>query len=522
MFSAVETSPPFASVGAYALGCARALLIAFAAVLATIFAASSLAIPGQPGTLDATWATTSPLGAGKLISPIGTGHDYAFALALQPDGKVLVAGYCDNGGNADFCLARYSAGGALDTSFNGTGKVITAIGLGSDIARALAIQPDGKIVVAGYCLGAATTDFCLARYTASGALDTSFNGTGKVITAIGLGSDVIRALAIQPDGKIVAAGYCDNGANAEFCLARYTAGGALDTSFNGTGTVVTAVGTGNDYAFALALQHDGKILLAGYCSNGTNSDVCLARYSIGGTLDLSFNSTGKVITPVGSGEDRAYAIAVQPDGKIVVAGYSDNGGNAEVAVVRYSANGALDTSFGGTGKVLTAIGTGTDIASALALQPDGKVVVAGICLGAFYDDFCLARYGANGTLDASFNSSGKVITPIGSTQDRAYALALQPDGKIVVAGYCDNAGSFDFCVARYDGGPFDAQNCKLDLDGDGVVLATTDMLIGARVALGLTGNAVIGGITFAPHASRQTWADIRTYLVTQCGLSIAP
>ena len=119
-------------------------------------------------------------------------------------------------------------------------------------------------------------------------------------------------------------------------------------------------------------------------------------------------------------------------------------------------------------------------------------------------------------------SAGKLITPIGSSSDYANSLALQPEGKIVVAGYCSNGANDDFCLARFEGGPFDAKKCSLDIDGDGRVLATTDMLIGTRVALGITGNAVIGGITFAQNATRNTWPLIRDYLVTQCGMSLVP
>ena len=128
---------------------------------------------------------------------------------------------------------------------------------------------------------------------------------------------------------------------------------------------------------------------------------------------------------------------------------------------------------------------------------------------------------ANEDPGTSFGSTGKVITPISSITFSANALALQPDGKIIVAGTCsNNGGNYDFCIARYDGGPFDAKNCSLDIDGDGSVLATTDSLIHARIALGVTGNAVINGITFAPNASRNTWPLIRDYLITQCGMSL--
>ena len=416
------------------------------AVLWLVVSSLAAAFPGAP---DATFGS----GFGTVITPIGSGTDVAYSLALQPDGMIVVAGTCSNGTDYDFCLARYLANGALDTNFNGIGKVITAIGNGNDGAYSVALQPDGKIVVAGSCLNGTTYDFCLARYSASGALDLSFNGTGKVITAIGSGNDAAYSVALQPDGKIVVAGRCSNGTNTDFCLARYLASGALDLSFNGTGKVITMIGNGGDVARGVALQPDGKIVVAGYCINGTTYDFCLARYLASGALDLSFNGSGTVITPIGVGDDYAISLALQPDGKIIVAGVCSNGANSDFCLARYLANGAFDTSFNSTGKVITPIGSSDDYGYSVALQPDGKIVVAGYCSNGANLDFCLARYLANGTLDTSFGSTGKVITAIGSSTDVANSAALQPDGKIVVAGYCSNGSNDDFCLARYEGGP---------------------------------------------------------------------
>ncbi len=511
MFSATDTPRPFHGVTVRRRRRAGALLTAFATVLAIIVAPASHAVPGQPGTLDTTWATT-----GKLMSPIGTGEDRANALAVQPDGKVVVAGTCHNGSNNDFCLARYNVNGVLDTTFGNGGKVITDFSSGEDYteddATAIALQPDGKIVVAGSCF-LYSLEFCLARYSANGALDATFGDGGTLISFITPVSDNAAALAIQPDGKIVMAGYCPD----VFCLARYDASGVLDTTFGSGGIVFTDMSIYEDEARALALQPDGKIVVAGSCL--ASDAFCVARYAANGVLDATFGSGGTVVTNFGSTNGRA--LALQPDGKIVVAGECYTG-KWDICLVRYSPNGVLDASFGSSGKVVTAIGTDASYIGGLALQPDGRIVVAGYCYNGSNNDFCLARYVSSGALDASFGSSGKVITAIGTGADVATAVALQRDGKIVVAGYCDNGSNKDFCVARYDGGPFETRNCSMDIDGDGVVLATTDALILARVSLGLSGNAVIGGITFAAHASRPTWADIRTYLVAQCGMSLVP
>lgn len=492
----------------------------FLSTVAAFALCTSLPVHAAPGDLD-----TSGFGSGfgTVITAIGSRSDWAYATTLQPDGKVVVAGLCDVGSDIDFCLARYLPTGALDTSFNTTGKVITAIGSSLNLAFATVMQPDGKIVVAGQCRnGVGNYDFCLARYLPNGALDTSFNTTGKIITTIGSSGDSVSSMALQPDGKIVVVGSCYNGINNQFCLARYLPNGTLDTSFNGTGTVLTANGSFDDHTSATALQPDGKIIVAGYCLS-SYYNFCLARYLPSGALDTSFNGTGSVITDIGSvGWDQAYATALQPDGKIVAVGTCSIDGKSKFCLARYLASGVLDTSFNSSGKVITAIGLNDDFARAVALQPDGKIVAVGHCfIGGKYE-FCLARYLPSGELDTSFIGTGKVTTAIGSGQAKAYSVALQSDGKIVVVGTCDNGGPAGFCLARYEGGPFDARNCSMDIDGDNRVLATTDVLIGARVALGITGNAVLAGINFASHATRTTWPTIRDYLVSQCGMSIVP
>ena len=374
------------------------------------------------------------------------------------------------------------------------------------------------IVVAFSCALLTPCAFAIAGQP--GTLDTTWNGTGKVITPIGSGGDSGNSMTLQPDGKVLLAGYCANGAYSGFCAARYLTNGTLDTTWNGTGTVITPIGSGDNFANAMTLQPDGKVLLAGRCAIGVNDKFCAARYLANGTLDTSWNVTGKVITAIGiGGIASATSMTLQPDGKVLLAGYCSNGTNNDFCAARYLASGTLDTTWNGTGKVITAIGTAYDYATSMTLQPDGKVLLAGNCWNVTNFDFCAVRYLANGSLDTTWNGTGKVTTPIGNSYDTATAMTLQPDGKVLLAGYCSN-GAINFCAARYDGGPFGYQNCKPDIDGDGSFLATTDALINMRIALGITGTAVIGGITFAPNATRNTWPLIRDYLVTQCGMSL--
>jgi len=267
---------------------------------------------GQTSMLDTSFGTS-----GKVIQPIGSWHDYGYSLAIQTDGKILLGGYCDNGSNYDFCIARFNSNGTLDTSFGTSGKVIQPIGSALDDGQSLAIQSDGKILLGGYCSNGSNLDFCIARFNSNGTLDTSFGSSGKVIQPIG-GGGLGYSLAIQSDGKILLGGFCYNGSNDDFCIARFNSNGSLDTSFKSPhGYIIQPIGSSDDRGYSLAIQADGKILLGGYC----NLDFCIARFNSNGTLDTSFNSSGKVIQPIGSSSDYGYSLAILSDGKILLGGY---------------------------------------------------------------------------------------------------------------------------------------------------------------------------------------------------------
>ncbi|GAB4483392.1 MAG: hypothetical protein OHK0044_32620 [Burkholderiaceae bacterium] len=394
------------------------------------------------GDLDPTFGS-----GGKVTTPIGATDDLAYAVALAPDGRIVVAGASANGADYDFALARYNADGSLDTTFGIGGKVVTAIG-GSDHIYAMALAPDGRIVAAGAAYSITGRYVALARYNADGSLDTSFGNGGKVVTAIGGANASAYAVVLAPSGKIVVAGASHNGADYDFALARYNTDGTPDTSFGGGGKVVTPIGSSDDGAQALALAPDGRIVVAGYSRGGTGNDFALARYNADGSLDTSFGNGGKIVTAMGTGDAAAYALALAPDGRIVVAGYSI-GADYDFALARYNADGSLDATFGSGGKVVTRVGSGDDAPKALALAPDGRIVVAGSSGSGANSDFALARYNADGSLDTSFGNGGKVTIGIGTIASLAYAMALAPDGRIVVAGASFNGAGTDFALARY-------------------------------------------------------------------------
>jgi uncharacterized delta-60 repeat protein len=344
---------------------------------------------------------------------------------------------------------RYNSNGSLDTSFNGTGRVATNFG-SFEFARSIALQNDGKILLGGYTGSGSDTSMAFARYNSDGTLDATFNGTGLRTLNLTDQGDEIFDLRMQPDGKILATGI----SFTSLIVLRLNIDGSLDTSFNGTGSVTSSNSTGT----SLALQPDGKIVVGGFGSpSGGFDDFVAMRFNANGTPDSSFGGTGKVLTPVSaSSQDRAFGVALQTDGKIVLAGNARDGRD-KFAAVRYNANGSLDTSFNGTGKVITALGLQQDLALDMALQSDGRILVAGTSYNTdiLSTDFALVCYNTDGTLDASFDGDGKVATHIESS-DQGTALALQPDGRILVGGdlRIGATGDFaDFAVLRYLGAP---------------------------------------------------------------------
>ena len=368
-------------------------------------------------------------------------------------GSLAIAS-CGGGGGGETPAPTY-----LDTTFGTSGKVTTDIGSATvDSVAAIAIQQDGKIVVVGNSNGT-DSDFAMARYDANGSLDDSFSGDGMHAEDIHANDihandivpgqdDLATSVAIQEDDMIVVAGYSSNGTDNDFVLTRYTSLGALDTSFGAGGKVITDIVPGqDDLATSVAIQATGEIIVAGYSSNGTDNDFVLARYTSLGALDTSFGAGGKVITDIVPGQDDlATSVAIQATGEIIVAGYSSNGTDNDFVLARYTSLGALDTSFGAGGKVITDIGAGSnDIANSVVIQDGGEIVVA----GSSDNDFALARYTTAGVLD-TFGIDGKVTTDIGASTDTAYSVVIQADGKIVAAGTSFNSGSnFDFALTRY-------------------------------------------------------------------------
>ncbi len=411
----------------------------------------TVTVSGPPGSVDTSF------GGGPQITTVNAGEDYARAIAVQPDGKIVVAGSTITPQQGtDFAVVRYQRDGTLDTDFNASGKVTTAISTGTDEAYAVAVQSDGKILVAGTTNEGTTVQrFVVVRYNPNGSLDTGFGTGGKVTTSFGSGPDRAYAMVVQPDGKIVVGGEATVAASGlDFALARYNSDGSLDTGFGTGGKVTTQVqgSTGRDAIYALALQTVGgetRIVAA-----GGEGDFRVARFTAAGAVDTSFGTNGKVAGVFGGTIGAAYALALTQTGRIVVAGYTAN----DFALARVDEAGVMDSSFGTAGKVVTRLNTSnTDLASSVALQQDGKIVAAGwVNAGATSAaDFAVVRYDSVGVLDNTFGTGGIAITPVAAPgkSDKANALVLQPDDRvpvvrILVAGQADGNNS-DFALTRY-------------------------------------------------------------------------
>ena len=405
---------------------------AFTTTMLAVLGAGLLAsAPAQaaPGDLDPTFS-----GDGKVVTDFG-GSDNGAGVAVQPDGKIVVVGTAAR----DVALARYNADGSLDSSFDGDGKAATDFG-GDDYGADVAVQPDGKVVVVGGSVGG----FALARHNADGSLDPSFGGDGKLTTDFGGSGGAAYGVALQPDGKIVAAGH----GGAGFALARYRPDGSLDSSFDGDGKLTTDFGGSGGAAYGVALQPDGKIVAVG-SALGDATDFALARYNADGSLDSSFDGDGKQITAIPfNSEDWLSDVAIRPDGWLVVVGSAAEFnicGCTDLVVGHYTPDGSP------AGLPLTSV-SGTDYGGGVALQPDGKIVVAGSALSDGRGDFLLARYNTIGSPDATFSDDGIQTTDFGGS-DGAGDVTVQADGKIVAVGQAA-AGQVagDFALARYEGG----------------------------------------------------------------------
>lgn len=391
---------------------------------------------------------------GKVITKYGH-ESYISKTILQADGKIISVGAASNGNNLDWAIARYNSDGSLDKNFGTDGKVTKDFG-GDDSIADVKVQPDGKIIVGRYSHMAANFQWTLARFNSNGLIDNSFGNNGIVTSFAGIHS-VMNDVELQSDGKIVAAGYRQSQGQDDVAVTRYNPDGTLDSTFGGGDGIVTLPIstwiTPNDRGNAAVIQPDGKIIVFGDFDAGWHNKIFLARFNSDGSLDTSFGSGGKIIDSY-EYHNGARDIALQSDGKILVTGSTGNTTSSDnTYIARYDSDGKLDTSFGGSGKIVKSFSSGNDGANSLILQPDGKIILGGYedTGGAAGTDFALRRFNTDGSLDTEFGTGGSFVTPIGSGSELINSLALQNDGKIIAAGSVSNSnGSYnDWGLVRY-------------------------------------------------------------------------
>ncbi len=517
------------------------------------------------GTFDSSFD-----GDGKLTFGFGSPQSGAEDMVVAPDGKIVLVGYSYNGVSYDMAVARLNPSGTFDGSFDGDGRATVDFGGGFEFATAVAVQPGLEIVIAGN--GSPSSDYRVARLTNSGQLDTSFDGDGKL--TVNFNSGIPQDVALQ-GSQIVIAGYASFGNGGDFTVMRLNSDGSFDTTFDGDGKF-NAANVSNDYTAAMALTDNGnRILLAGYAANNVSGidiqDVVLVQVTANGVLDASFGTGGRVQTNLSGetvvpSEDTAQSMAVQADGKILVASQTRSleSNGTDVAVTRYLANGSLDTSFGVAGTALIDFGGDQDQPTGIAIQNDGAIVVSGyftlyatgegqfavarltssgqldttfdgdgkltfgfgvstssyssagvaisgtkIIVGGYSgSEFAVAQLNSDGTFDSSFDGDGKLTFGFGSPQSGAEDMVVAPDGKIVLVGYSYNGVSYDMAVARLNpSGTFDGS-----FDGDG--RATVDFGGGFEFA---TAVAVQPGLEIVIAGNGSPSSDYRVARLTNSG-----
>jgi uncharacterized delta-60 repeat protein len=477
----------------------RTRLIPIALVLATAVAVGAGSAAAAPGDLDPSFGTGGtltfkPQGADSLVNDV----------AIQPDGKIVLAGVANN----DFAVVRLNPDGSPDTSFGNGGSVVeNAVGTNSeDLADAVAIQPDGKIVVAGTSLRQNDIQnfSTFLRLNANGTPDASFDPagmTGPNPENAGIARGAVGEafdLAIDPSGRIVYAGSNGSGADTVSFVDRLKSDGTHDDSW-GTGAGDVFATTQPEFLARMALQPDGKVVVAGSIGQGTGSDVAVARVlGDGSGMDSGFGNGGRMIFGYGAGnQDAANDVVLQPDGKVDVGGFG--GAGSDFTVTRLTSGGIIDSTFAG-GSVLADFG-GDNTGQAIALQADGKIVLSGAATGTA---FGIARFHPGGALDSTFGKGGKATVDL-PTANTPTSMAIQPDGKIVlVAG---NALG-QMVVARLQGDPPGSGNPGGGPGGSGkvprcaghaaTIVGTNgrDRLVGTRkadVIVALGGNDRISG-----------------------------
>ena len=394
----------------------------------------------QPGSLNKKFGDS-----GKVLTVLKNAVAECYASAIQSDDKIVTVGEYSDTENV-FLVLRYLPNGTLDSSFGNNGMTLINFGYDLQIATAIAIQKDGKIVVTGYGVSGFfdfNYDIPIARLNTDGSLDSSFGNNGKMIADLSDG-DFANSICIQDDGKIVVGGYYDN---VDFLLIRYNANGSLDNTFGDKGKVITMF-SGISTISSIAIQPDGKIVAGGVTDAG-ESNFGIARYNSNGTLDSTFGINGFVTTDYNGGYDAIRKIIIQPDKKIIAVGST----NLSIAVARYNSNGTLDNTFGKNGKCTLKYAGNYAVGYNAVLQNDGKLVITGPLSSNTGEDYLLVRLKNDGSVDSSFGTNGSVITDFSGLDDEPWGIGINSDNTIIAAGLSQRGDPiyiYDVSLAAYN------------------------------------------------------------------------
>ena len=449
----------------------------------------SLVASATPGQLDLSFGAS-----GVVYDTSPDLSAFAQSVVVQVDGRIVVSGSCYIAPPVEAyqaCLRRYGSDGLIDRAFGANGRVVLDTPR-NGYAPAVALQEDGKIVTAGTCGDVLIYGLaCVVRYLSNGMTDTAFGVNGRVA----LGSGYANAISIKLDGSIFAAGSCGGARYLtlmgpfDFCIWQVTPLGELDSSYGTSGFARTDFSGADDAAYGIALTDDGRVLATGGCmepvTNPTYGSICTVRYMPNGTLDVAFGVVGKVANALFGGIEKAAIVRLQSDGKVVVGGQCNT---SQGCVIRYTADGASDLSFGIGG--IVAIPTGV---FDLAIQLDGRIVVLGNCAGRL----CATRLKSNGATDADYgvnNAADSGLQGFNVYGGAKPSLVLQKDGKALVVGTCvPDVYYSDFCLARFLRGPYDPLTCALNADANNTIESSTDALLILRYLLGYRGAALTNG-----------------------------
>ncbi len=405
----------------------------------------------QNGLLDTTFGQE-----GKTFTAFNQGPDKAQSIIIQKDGKILVGGYASFLSGYCFAIARYNINGTIDSAFGINGKNTLVFDQGSAFSTCMALQSDGKIILGGYLHSFYYgDDFAIARFLPNGSIDFGFGIGGQMTSNFATSNDRIMGIVVRPSGKIVAVGSSStNGAVHQFAIAQYESYGFIDNSFGNNGKVTTDFADKHlAYGTSVLLLNDNKIIVGGYAYNlNSEPDFAAVRYEINGSIDSTFGTFGKIISDFGS-IDYARSMAIQPDGKIILAGSSENnsGEDTYILMARFDTKGQPDLNFGTSGKVKERLDYNIKT-QAIVLNTSGEITIAGTVYlpkdSYKIGDIAIAQFNNNGSLDSTFGINGKTFTDWGSDYDDAFAIAKQTDGKLLVAGV--GSISHQFTLSRFN------------------------------------------------------------------------